>query len=261
MWTRAELKQRAKGVLKQSYLKALLVSFILFLAGAHNSGTSSGGQTGQGNVRNIIENPGDIMGNGNIISHGFWSLQPVIFQWLIVFGTITVIAALLFRFLIGYPLEVGGRQYFKRATQYDINMGYLGYAFNGEGYWNIIKAMLYRAVLNFLWYLLLIIPGIVKSYAYSMVPYILSDNPHIGYSRAVELSQQMTHGEKFDMFVLDLSFIGWYLLGALLFGVGVLLVNPYVDSTKAELYMVLRQKAVEQGYTWHEELGLMPEEA
>lgn len=259
MWTRAELKERAKGVLKQSYLKALLVSFVLFLVGTHNSGGSSGGRSNQGNIRNIIENRGDILGNRNIISDTFWNFQPIIFQWLVIFGILAVVAALLFRLLIGYSVEVGGRQYFKRATQYDINMGYLGYGFNGEYYWDIIKAMLYRGVLNFLWYLLLIIPGIVKSYAYSMVPYILSDNPHIGHSRALELSEQMTNGEKFDMFVLDLSFIGWYLLGALLFGLGVFLVNPYVDSTKAELYMVLRQKALEKGYTYNEELGLMPE--
>jgi uncharacterized membrane protein len=102
--------------------------------------------------------------------------------------------------------------------------------------------------------LLLIIPGIVKSYAYSMVPYILADNPNIGYSRAVELSNQMTEGHKFDIFVLELSFIGWYLLGMLLIFVGMLFVRPYEDATKAELYIVLRQNALDNGNCTADEL-------
>ena len=89
-----------------------------------------------------------------------------------------------------------------------------------------------------------------------MVPYILSDNPNIGYERAVELSIEMTAGEKMDMWVLDLSFIGWYLLGTLLFLVGVLFVMPYENATKAELYLVLRQNALERGLCSYEELNL-----
>lgn len=118
--------------------------------------------------------------------------------------------------------------------------------------------MFWRGFLNFLWYLLLIIPGIVKSYAYRMVPYILGDNPHIGTERAVALSEQMTQGHKFNIFVLDLSFIGWYLLGALLFGVGTLFVLPYDNATNAELYLTLRENAIQQGLTSYEELNLVP---
>lgn len=254
MWIRAELKDRAKGVLRQSYWKALVVSFVLFLVGASNYGGSSGGRSGQNNMRSIVENRDGLAGSGNALNEGFWSLQPMIFHGLIVFGIAAVVAMILFRILIGYAAEVGGRKYFNQATQYDINMGYLGYSFHGEFYWDVVKTMLYRGVLNFLWYLLLIIPGIVASYAYSMVPYILADNPHIGHSRAVELSVQMTNGEKFNIFVLELSFIGWYILGVLLLGIGVFFVNPYLDSTKAELYMVLRRKAIEEGFTYPEEL-------
>ncbi len=75
-----------------------------------------------------------------------------------------------------------------------------------------------------------------------MVPYILADNPSIGAERAIQLSNRMTGGEKWDMFVLDLSFLGWYILGMLALGIGVIFVNPYVDSTKAELYLILRKK-------------------
>ena len=87
-----------------------------------------------------------------------------------------------------------------------------------------------------------------------MVPYILADNPNIGYNRAIELSNNMTKGQKFDMFILDLSFIGWYLLGSLLFFVGIFFVLPYENATKAELYLVLRQNALDNNYSSPEEL-------
>jgi uncharacterized membrane protein len=116
--------------------------------------------------------------------------------------------------------------------------------------------MLWRAFINTLWFLLLIIPGIVKYYAYRMVPYILADNPEINYKRALELSTRMTKGEKFDIFVLDLSFIGWYLLGTLAFVVGILFVMPYQNATEAELYIILRQNAIQNGFCTYEELAI-----
>ena len=245
MWIRSELKERAKRVLTNSYLKSLLVSFILVLVGASGGGGSSGGGAGgRGGIQNAIR------------SNGFGGIGPDIYIPLFVVAGIAFIVLIAFRIFIGYAVEVGGRRFFKQASHNDIDLAHLGYSFQGDRYGDIVKTMLYKGVLNFLWYLLLIIPGIIKSYAYSMVPYILSDNPNIGYSRAVELSNQMTDGEKFDIFVLDLSFIGWYILGALLFGIGVFFVNPYVDATKAELYYVLRQKALGKGLTSPEELKL-----
>jgi uncharacterized membrane protein len=89
-----------------------------------------------------------------------------------------------------------------------------------------------------------------------MVPYILADNPNIGARRAIELSNRMTYGHKFDMFILDLSFLGWYLLGALCLGIGVFFVKPYEYATEAELYLTLRENAIERGYCSLEELNL-----
>lgn len=235
MWTRVYLKTRAKEVLKITYWKAFLISLILVFVGGDSGlgNSSSGGRAGQssGSGINIINPPGiDIASN-----------------WTLIITSIAI-AFILFRVLIGYGLEVGGRRFFKQAAQMDVNMGYLGYAFKSERYVAVIVTMLYRSILNFLWYLLLIIPGIIKSYAYSMVPYILADNPNIGYSRAIQLSNQMTESHKFDMWVLDLSFIGWYILGILLFYVGVFFVKPYENATKAELYLVLRQNALDNQY-------------
>lgn len=116
--------------------------------------------------------------------------------------------------------------------------------------------MLVSKVYIFLWSLLLIIPGIIKAYAYRMVPYILADNPNIGVNEAITLSNEMTRGHKFDMFVLDLSFIGWYILGSIALGIGVLFVMPYENATNAELYLVLRKEALRNGWCRYEDLLL-----
>lgn len=105
---------------------------------------------------------------------------------------------------------------------------------------------------------LLSIPYIIKSYSYRMTPWILADNPQIGYRRALRLSMEMTRGSKWSMFVLDLSFLGWLILGVLACGFGVLFVTPYIMATHAELYATLRQNSVAAGSCTMEELGFIP---
>jgi len=257
MWTRAELKQRAKNVLRGSYWKAFLVSIVLSFA------------VGGGNVSFNYRLGNMNFGRNNRTSYGY-SRGNEIFNsfpdtgvfWAIIIGIIIVailiilvVAAL--RIFLGYPLEIGGRRYFVQSAEGNVDLNNMGFAFNGKKYMDIVKAMLWRAVLNFLWYLLFIIPGIVKSFAYSMVPYILTDNPNIGYRRALELSNNMTRGHKFRIFVLGLSFIGWYILGTLALFVGVLFVIPYQNATMAELYLALRNNALENGMCTYEELNLV----
>ena len=92
-----------------------------------------------------------------------------------------------------------------------------------------------------LWSCLFIIPGIVKSYEYRMIPYILADNPDIDRKEAFALSKAMMKGNKWRVFVLDLSFILWYLLGSITFGiVNVFYVEPYKQLTDAALYEALK---------------------
>ena len=86
------------------------------------------------------------------------------------------------------------------------------------------------------------------------MPYILAENPKLTGKRAREISDAMTDGEKWEMFVLELSFIGWFLLGALCCGVGTMFVTPYRQATFAELYAVQRQRVLEAGLATEEEL-------
>ena len=96
----------------------------------------------------------------------------------------------------------------------------------------------------------------IKQLSYSMTPFILTDNPEIGHRRALRLSIEMMHGQKWRVFVLYLSFIGWYLLSALTLFIGALFLTPYVTATQASLYVKLREHAIDTGLCTAEELNL-----
>lgn len=95
---------------------------------------------------------------------------------------------------------------------------------------------LLMALFTALWTLLFIIPGIVKGYAYAMAPYIKADHPEMDALTCIKESQNMMKGHKMDLFILDLSFIGWLIVGALACGIGTLFVAPYMAAAKANFY-------------------------
>ena len=93
-----------------------------------------------------------------------------------------------------------------------------------------------------LWSLLLIIPGFIKYYAYALTPYILIDNPELSANQAINLSQKMMKGHKFDMFILHLSFIGWIFLSIFTFGIGLLWLLPYMMTSQAAFYQDVKKE-------------------
>ena len=92
-----------------------------------------------------------------------------------------------------------------------------------------------------LWSLLLIVPGIIKFYAYAMTPYILIDNPELSANQAINLSCKMMKGHKFDLFFLQLSFIGWGILSVITGGIGLLWLMPYMMGAQAAFYQDIKQ--------------------
>lgn len=252
MWSREELKVRAKAVLSTNYWKAFLISLVILVASGGGGGGSGGGRGGSSNNYGKTGSNLSSIVNDNLL---------IFIVALIAVSFIVILIAAAIRIFLGFPLEVGGRKYFIKSAQYENNKKCFSFAFRAENYKGIVLTMLLKAVQNFLWFLLLIIPGIIKYYAYKMVPYILADNPNIGYKRAIELSKKMTDGQKFSIFVLDLSFIGWFLLGLLALVVGTLFVLPYKNATEAELYLVLRKNAIASGISSYQELMLDDEAA
>lgn len=235
MWTRAELKTRAKAVLKENYWKAFGVSMLLLIAG----NLDSRGPTYEHRSSGSAGSGASIFG---IHSDRFADFLP----FLGMLGVLVFLSVILYRIFIGYHLEVGCRKFFIDASQGMTDMKALKRAFDRRWYLNVAKTMVIKGLYILAWTLLLIIPGVIKMYAYRFVPYLLAENPELSPSRALEISDSMTVGHKMDMFILDLSFIGWFLLGALAIGIGVLFVHPYVNATMAELYFVLRKDALDQ---------------
>lgn len=103
-----------------------------------------------------------------------------------------------------------------------------------------------RRMYIFLWSLLLVVPGIIKSYSYAMTPFILAENPDLSASEAIRRSMEMMDDHKAELFCLDLTFIGWNILAAITLNLGNLAVNPYMNATRAAFY---RQLTAPRGYT------------
>ena len=96
-----------------------------------------------------------------------------------------------------------------------------------------------------LWSMLFVIPGLVKSYSYAMTNYILLDRPELSATDAITESRKMMNGHKMELFILDLSFIGWYILVGLTFGIASLYVTPYHMGARAAFYETLKSANAE----------------
>lgn len=124
--------------------------------------------------------------------------------------------------------------YLKLTKKEEIGVGdvFNGFSYTGKAIWlNIIVAFF-----TMLWSCLFVIPGIIKKYAYSMSTYILADNPELTAREALSKSKEMMNGHKWDLFVLQLSFFWWYLLGSVTFGLAYIYVIPYMSATIANFY-------------------------
>ncbi|ACS99376.1 DUF975 family protein [Paenibacillus sp. JDR-2] len=108
-----------------------------------------------------------------------------------------------------------------------------------SGFPHFIKAFfvyILMSLFTLLWTLLFIVPGIIAFYRYSQTYYILRDNPDIGALEAIRQSKELMKGRKLNLFVLHLTFVGWFLLSLLTFGVGMLWLYPYIQVTQAHFY-------------------------
>lgn len=249
MWDRTLLKANAKNALRDRYWNAFLVCVLASLL--------SGGIFNTLSRRNwdfsrVVADP---FGYGMTVARAYEPFR---------------LFSLLFGIFVGLPVAIGLARYFVRNRFGAADTGTLFSGFR-YGYMNGIGAMLVTRIFIILWYFVLVIPGIVKTLQYSMVSFLLSDNPGLPGERARQISRMMTDGEKGAIFVLWLSFIGWYFLagfaggllvwfnpylGSLVSGAAALFITPYYNATMAELYLFLRDRAIRSGMIHPAELGL-----
>lgn len=262
MWTRKELKLKGKTAFLANYWKTVLVSLIIifvvggangrgitgqFRLNSHNNGTE-GVQSEQGIVYQgpqdaaldpqVQEALDKVFNENSVIGRAAASVGGTIVL-VIIFLTIlalligVVICANVF--LIN-PLEVGTARFMLRNLNVKAELKELVYCFD-HGYLKVVKTMFFMNLYTLLWCMLLVIPGIIKAYEYRMMPYIVAENPEMPTKEVFAKSREMMKGQKWKAFVLDLSFIGWGILGLLTGGIlSLFYVNPYRHMTEAALY-------------------------
>ncbi|WP_101910751.1 DUF975 family protein [Marasmitruncus massiliensis] len=243
MWQREQIKWEAKQKLRRFYWMAFAVCLTYLMIGGGVRGIRFNLNFDLDQIRPVV---GQIYVNPERIPE---VIIPVLIM--MAGGFFVFLISLLVRIFVHNVLEVGYNRFFMESRQFASRYETLfaEYTHGSGELGNVVITLFFRDLKLFLWKLLLIIPGIIKYYEYKMVPYILCECPTMPRQRVFELSRLMTDGEKMKLFVLDLSFIGWYLLALIPCGLGIPFLYPYISATKAELYTALREKAFGMGFS------------
>lgn len=266
MWTRKELKERAKEALQRNYWKIVLVSTLMLLLGGGIGFTGvgmGGSDTDAESVDEIImeygEDAQDWEQEASGKKHSFleinekegqitvmekYSVSAIGMVVAVVIGLSIFLAIFLVIFAIIFavdvflfnPFSVGVDRFMLKSVDDRAEVNEITYGFD-HSYKNIVKTLFHRDLQIFLWALLFIIPGVYKKYQYRMVSYIMAEHPDMEYKRVLQMSKDMMNGHKWKAFVLDLSFILWHILGTITCGiVEIFYVQPYQQLTCAALY-------------------------
>ena len=266
MWTRKSVKEKGKKAFFGNFWKSVLVAIILGITlGAASSGFSSGSslsssvtsliktttesQSGstsgtitytddQGDSHDVtfdldLSDPASVdQDEVNFVVSAVLAILAIGF---VIYLVITVFA-LAFKYLLLTPFEYGCRKFFRKNLDEPAKLSNIVYVFDSH-YKNIVKTAFLTDLFIWLWSLLFIVPGIIKSYQYRLVPYIMSENPEMSFRDAQAESARLMNGNKWKTFVLDLSFIGWDILSIFTWGLlEIFFVAPYKASTHAALY-------------------------
>ncbi len=227
MWDRKELKRQGEKQFRANYWNCVLVTLIYSLV--------------SGCLEVVCEMLPSTQAATNYVADG-WELVERVASISLTASLLSLIVSI---FLFS-PLQVGCYRFFLvNAVSYEpqnkTKFGIIGYAFKHD-YWKSVLTMFLTTVFTFLWGLLLVIPGIIKSYSYRMVPFLITEYPELSATEIITLSRKITKGYKWNLFALDLSFLGWMLLTLLTGGIlGIFYVVPYRYQTEAQAYHFLKE--------------------
>ena len=227
MINRPELKARGLAAFKNNYGWCVLAAVIVVICSAVLSG-----------IANIPQTQYRFSFNGFSNYYNYNYGRPDI-NWKIF--PITSVASIAISVFALNPLMVGVKRFFTVNAFEKADFSEVGFAFKDGRYMNIVKVMFMKNLFIFLWTLLFVIPGIIKTYEYFLVDYIITEDPTLSWQEALDQSKEMMNGYKMDTFVLQLSFIGWILLGGCTcYILYVAYVAPYMSATEAELFLDIR---------------------
>ncbi len=229
MWSISEIKSRGKEAFKANYWRSVLVSFILAIVAGGSAAT-------------LKVTQGDDA-SASAAAAGLTQEELAAIGLIVLSGMlIAIVIGFLIKIFIENPLQVGCYKFFKENVQRgDAEVGVILEGFGGYGH--TFCTLFLKDLFLVLWTCLLVVPGIIKSYSYRMVPYIIKDNPELSATEVITKSREMMNGHKWRSFLLDLSFIGWIILGAITCGiVFIFWTAPYIDNTNAALYLELSEQ-------------------
>lgn len=228
MWNRQEIKEKGKNIFKANYWKAVGASLVmLFLNGAFNSSRANKAKEDFSQVEQSFS-----------LDQMMMFVTGVLFVWLF-----AIVLAILFSVFLKNPLKIGTTRMILNLKDNKAEFSDILSVFRNS-YTNVVLIVFLKDLFIGLWTLLLIVPGIIKSYEYRMVDYILAENPEISREEAFARSREMMDGNKWDAFVFDLSFLGWHILGMITFGlVEIFYAAPYHFTSNAELYETLKGRS------------------
>ena len=221
-----ELRARAWQALKGKYWMAFAVILVTGLIGSVGNTFVTFGQN-LSEVLGLVD-PAEM---DSTMALGALVLNGVVIVSSIIGG--------LYSIFVTDALTVGVNNYFIKNTY---STPSFSDAFSGfrVKYGRNIGTLLLVGIKTVLWSFLFIIPGIIKTYEYAVIPYILADDPEISSKDAFKKAKQMMKGNKWRLFKLNFSFIGWAVLCALTLGIGTFFLIPYVNAANAEFYAELK---------------------
>lgn len=236
------LKENAKKALSNNYWLAVGVTIIASIISGTASSISAIPQRITNTFTYAVDDISDLTG-GLIIVALFMSL-------------ISMSLNICISIFVNNVIHAGQCAFYLKLRKGISDFGALFFALQNGNYMKVVKVMLKKFILVFLWTLLFIIPGIIKSYEYFMVDYLAAENPDIDPERALQISSKTMDGHKMDLFCLHLSFIGWWLLVLLTCGIGSYFLTPYVDASLAEFYEFMKARAINENIARPEEFGI-----
>ncbi|MCR5774424.1 MAG: DUF975 family protein [Lachnospiraceae bacterium] len=225
---RKEIKAKGKTAFKANYWPAVLAGFLLQIA--VSAGSTATAQSGQDEVTEL--------------KSSLEGLDPAALALIVttVLSAVIIVLAIssVLNIFVLRPLELGCQNFFRKNLEAPAPLGETCSGFKGN-YGKNVVTMLLRDIFLALWTCLFIIPGIIKTYSYRFVPYIREEHPEMSATEVITESRRMMDGHKWEAFVFDLSFIGWFLLAAITCNlVGIFYVRPYYASSCANYYEAVK---------------------
>ena len=229
----ADFRQEAREALQGKWPLAILVGLVAALLG---------GVTSNGPDFKISYSGGELNANLQYAGQTLYSwgdgIAPGLRAFLIGGAVYLILAAVVLGvlyFILGSVIEVGYARFNLNLTggekpPFETLFSYF------PNWKTVAVARLLQTVYVLLWTCLLVIPGIVAGYSYAMTGYILAEHPELTAGEAIAQSKAMMDGNRWRLFCLHFSFIGWNILCALTLGLGNLALRPYTAAAEAAFY-------------------------